>query len=153
MKQIYKLFVTLWVTLFASFVWAQDGLFEVHGTNTTYGEYSGKAWVRGGQVQRVIRFKDYRYQGFALETVWVGTVSADKFQFLLPLSNILTNFGAFAPAAEELANPVAITLPVSIQQQTTAFDLRYDGHYEESWQRTGEPGARSEEHTSELQSH
>lgn len=115
-----------------------DGLYEIHGYNSELGDYDGNAWVRGSQVQRLLRWKTFRHMDHQVESIWSGTVDSKDFIFTLSLSNVLTSYNDFSPASEEFRHPLIVTLPRTSIVSGFTFSVKGEGTYAESWHHLGE---------------
>ncbi|QDK43058.1 hypothetical protein DOM21_16670 [Bacteriovorax stolpii] len=120
-------------------VHSPDGEYEVVGVSDIKGEYSGRAWVHGGVVQRIVKWKNYSYQGMAVESVWSGKVTPSGFDFSLSLSNVLTRFEDYDATKEELI-PVKVTLPLEGLTSEFSATLKGDGVIKETWTRLKDAG-------------
>ncbi|MGZ3744664.1 MAG: hypothetical protein ACXWRA_12775, partial [Pseudobdellovibrionaceae bacterium] len=111
---------------------------EVRGTHSEYGEYAGQAWVHQGQVQRIVRWTHYRFQNKKVESIWNGTVTPTSMRFSLDLSNTLTSFEGFTPAAESFRFPTKVFVLRSPDPDDFYFEVKGEGSYTEKWHRWGE---------------
>ena len=144
MKIFSRFAVTVFVTASIPLaVWAQassvrDGIYSVQGTNTSFGEYSGKVWIHGSQVQRLIHFKTFRQQDLEVESIWSGVAQGQEFDFSLKRSNVLTAFNGYTPTDDEIKNSMKIALSAAEVGQAMSFTVQDEGTYNETWQRQGD---------------
>lgn len=117
-----------------------DGLYQVQGSSSQNGEYTGQAWVYGNQVQRVVRWKTLQYQNKQVESIWTGTLQNQQMNFSLSLSNVLASYNDFAPSVQQLQTPVVISY--ALTSQAMNFVVQGEGNYQETWNRIGNASAQ-----------
>ncbi|MDD4974953.1 MAG: hypothetical protein PHY93_11415 [Bacteriovorax sp.] len=117
-----------------------DGEYIINGLSSLKGDFTGRAWVHNGVVQRLVKWKEYTYKNNNIESIWTGTVSSNSFDFTLALSNVITSFESYAPTEAEFKIPVKISLPVTSLSSEFSFDLAEDGTTKERWTRTKDAG-------------
>jgi hypothetical protein len=114
-----------------------SGLYQVHGSNSVRGAYSGQGWVSADQVQRLITFDTAKYSTYQLQTVWSGFLENGSPKFLLGLSTTLTSFEDFHPSAASLNAPVRVIAQTDAKG-TVSFEVPGEGTYTETWTRVGD---------------
>ncbi|MFL5814742.1 MAG: hypothetical protein ACJ763_14300 [Bdellovibrionia bacterium] len=119
-----------------------DGLYEVTGTHSVLGDYSGQVSVHGSSAERLIHWKHYAPKlanaPEELETVWTGSVSGDQLHFSLNLSNVLTSYESYQPSTEELQRTLPVSLHVPSETAPVEFAVSGEGTYKETWKRFGD---------------
>lgn len=115
-----------------------EGRYGIQGSNSQYGKYVGHAWVRGGQVQRVIQWTDFRFRNKKVESVWSGMHTPTALIFSLKISNVLTSFENFAPSAADFKVQTRVVVPRSAVSSSFTFSVKGEGVYDEKWNRLGE---------------
>lgn len=130
-----------------------QGLYEISGTHSGYGEYSGQMAIHGSTAERIIHWKTYRYPvktitgtlSEELESVWTGTVTPKAIEFSLPLSNVLTEYEGYAPTVAELKAAAHVVIQPTEPSLTEAgpitFSVPGEGTYIETWKRIGDAPA------------
>ena len=114
---------------------AYDGDYEINGVSDDKGSYTGRGWIKNGVVQRLVKWKDYTYEGNAVESIWSGKVTGSELSFTLTLSNVLTRFENYDATKEELL-PKQVIFPISGLSSEFAVALKGDGAIKETWTRT-----------------
>lgn len=115
-----------------------DGVYTILGTSSELGDFSGLGYVKGGIVQRKIRFNQYKYRSLEVEVIYSGVVSKDFFEFNLNLSNVLTRFDNYEPTTEDFSKPLSLKLPLAQLSGDFNYSLKHEGFVKESWSRIGE---------------
>jgi hypothetical protein len=123
----------------------QDGLYEIHGTHSPFGEYSGQIAIHGSKAERIIHWKNYRYSvktisgesSKELETIWTGTATQQALDFNLTFSNVLTEYEGYAPSPIELMSSAHVVIQPT-QTGPISFSVSGEGTYAETWNRIGD---------------
>lgn len=102
-----------------------DGDYTISGNHSRYGEFIGKGWIQNGVVQRLVRFKNFRYEDKEVEEIWTGHFNG-KLDFHLAFSNLLTSFNGYSPADELFKAPVSVSFPSHVFQQAVSFRVSDD---------------------------
>lgn len=115
-----------------------DGEYLIEGESSAYGPYSGKAQVINGNVQRLVRFANFKYQDHKVEQIWSGKVQSENILFDVKLSHTLTAFNDYGPS-DEAFNPLKIEIPKDGFQHEITMHLHDGEVLQEDWRPTGDP--------------
>ena len=114
-----------------------DGLYSVAGRDQEKGEYQGQVQIKGSEIIRIVKFKDYTFWGNQVETVWDGHIQGSEIDFTLKPTETLTTFNDFQLSAEQLKNPTRLHQEIKLNQPIHFLNS------EESWKLiSSDPGAQ-----------
>lgn len=120
------------------------GIFQIQGTHTQRGSYSGKLEIRSGndnnfEVTRIITYDHFQFENLTIQEVWTGTALIDAngeliVSYTLDQADFMSRLGTLKRTPDEFKNPWVVTSRFNSKSSilTSTFQDKYHETYSES---------------------